>query len=184
MVRVAIVIIIILAAIVGLFLIKGDKAETTPYPTPSSTVQVPPTQPFDFDNQSINLDDQTLTFKDGSYNDNASHTAKIDHRVESPSGHLAAAILIDQPGGSGIFYYLVGAMMKDGQEVYSTPILLGDRIMFLKVTVEDPEEYDNGEIVVEYLDHGPNDPMSGEPTKQMNEKYAFEENGNLIHALH
>lgn len=183
MVRIGIVAIIILAAVAGLYLIKGETPKTTPSPIPSSSVMVPPTQPFDFANQTIKLDNQTLTFKDGMYSDNASHTAKIDRRVQSPAGNLAAAILIDNPGGSGTFYYLVGAMMKDGKEVYSTPVLLGDRILFLKATVEDPEEYDNGEIVVEYLDHGPNDPMSGEPTKQMDEKYSFEESGELMKVL-
>jgi hypothetical protein len=184
MVRIGIVVIIILSAIAGLYLIKGDQTETTPLPTPSSMVLVPPTQPFDFGNQTLMLDDQTLPFKDGSYTDNATHTAKIENRMQSASGNQAAAILIDQPGGSGTFYYLVGAVMKDGKEVYSTPILLGDRIKFVKASVSDPGDHDNGEITVEYVDRGPKDPMSAEPTKQMTKKYSFEDSGELIEVLH
>lgn len=188
MVRIGIVVIIILAAVAGLFLIKGDQPETTPYPTPSSMLLVPPSQPFDFGNQTFTLDDQALVFRSGTYTQSSqyegTHTADIKHISISPNASRAAAILIDQPGGSGTFYYLVGAMMKDGKEVYSTPVLLGDRILFMKAAVEDPGEHDNGEIVLEYLDHGPNDPMSGEPTKQMTKKYSFEDSGELIEVLH
>lgn len=187
MARVGIVAIIIMAALLGLYLIKGNKPEIATA-SPSPIVLVPPTSPFDFGNQTLFLDETKMSFSKGSYSvndpDAGLHTAKIDHQTINPAGNRAAAILADQPGGSGTFYYLVGAMLKDGKEIYTIPVLLGDRIMVQKITVDDPEEHDNGQITVEYLDRGPKEPMSATPTKQMIKKYSFEDSGELIEVLH
>lgn len=98
----------------------------------------------------------------------------------SPSGTRGAGILIDSPGGSGTFYYLVGATVKNGMNVYSEPVPLGDRIIIKSLTVKDAATHNHGEITVTYLDRPEGAPMSDEPTKEVVEKYAFENNGNLI----
>lgn len=146
-------------------------------PTPQAKIK-----PFDFVNKSIQIDDTTLAFKDGQYAD-ASHSATIEKKATSPDGMHSAALVIDQPGGSGTFYYLVGAIMKDGTEMYSSPVLLGDRIEFQTAEVADPGENDNGEITVTYLDRTPRQPMSATPTIEITKRYSFEDNGELIEVL-
>ena len=100
-------------------------------------------------------------------------------RTVSDSGLKAAAILISQSQGTGTFYYLVGSEMEDGQEVYSKPVLLDDRIEVSSVGVSD-----DGIIVVEYLTHAANQPMSSKPTKKVTAQFAFQDDGNLMSVLH
>lgn len=140
---------------------------------------------LDFNNESYELDDNKVTFMHGQFvpDGRAGHTASIQNQSLSPSGTRGAAILVDNPGGSGEFYYLVGGTLKSGRQIISEPMSLGDRIKIVSVKVEDPEENDNGEITVTYLDRGPNDPMASNPTIQKVVKYSFEASGNLIQAL-
>lgn len=144
--------------------------------------------PFDFGNQKIPLNNQTLTFIDGNYNNTNSvyglHQASISNQSVNPKGTRAAAILTDKPGGSGTFFYVVGAMLEDGHETYSTPVFLGDRIKIISVSVDDLGSEDNGIITVTFLGFPADAPLSAEPTEEMTAKYAFQDNGNLIEVLH
>lgn len=137
---------------------------------------------FDFGNQKMLVDGQLLTFVNGTYKSEG-HAALITNRHVNSAETRAVAIIADNPGGSGIFYYLVGAMRKDGKEVYSQPILLGDRIKPVSVSVDDPQAEDNGIITVTYLDRPQDAPMAAEPTQEVMTTYAFEDNGNLIMVL-
>jgi len=134
--------------------------------------------PFNFGAQRITLDKTVLTFSNGSFAVD-SDKATIGQRTVNSKGNKAAAIMTDQPGGSGTFYYLLGGSLGPNGEVYSKPVLLGDRIKFETLTVSD-----DGEIVVTYKTRAANAPMSSEPTKEMSVKYAFQDDGNLISVLH
>lgn len=138
--------------------------------------------PFDFGNQTIMLDDTALKFKDGSFTNNG-HQSTITHRTLNPTGDMAAAILVDNPGGSGTFYYLVSSMLINGQEVISQPVLLGDRVQIKSVSVANPSDKTNGEITVVYLDRPTNAPMVAEPTITKIVKYAFADGGELVPVL-
>jgi hypothetical protein len=113
-------------------------------------------------------------------NHTVQQSAQIEHNVVNPANTRGAAILIDNSDGSGTFYYLIGAMRKEKQDIYSAPIMLGDRIKILSVSVSNPQTYDNGVISVQYLDRSINAPMATEPTIPMTKKYTFQNNGNLI----
>lgn len=170
--------------LVSLPLIKSQ----TKTPPVISTATIPTqSMSFDFGNQKIMVGNQEITFASGSYTSSdttyGQHTAKIAHKSINPSGSRAAAIIIDNPGGSGTFYYLIGASVIDGREVYSAPIMLGDRIAIESVSVDDPQAEDNGIITVQYLDRSPNAPFTAEPTEKMTVQYAFEDYGNLIEVL-
>jgi hypothetical protein len=141
--------------------------------------------PFDFENQKYVLDDRDVSLHNGVYKSfDGQQTSTIAEQVISASRMKAAAVVIDQPGGSGSFYYLIGAMKKGGNDIYSQPISLGDRIKIVSVVVQDAQDHDNGEIVVDYLDHAADSSMAAEPTIQIIKKFAFEENGNLVEVLH
>jgi len=130
-----------------------------------NTSQVQKKQPFDFGSQSILLEGSTLVFMNGLYeSEDKTHTAQITNRTVNNTHDRAAAILIDSPGGSGTFYYLIGAIERGGEEMYSTPILLGDRIKIVSVSISNAEEQNNGEIEVKFLDRPDDAPMFEEPS--------------------
>jgi hypothetical protein len=172
---------LLLIFLAALFL--TNKQSFAPTPNDMSSMQ----ENFNFGNQTITLDGETLNFTNGKYENPdttyGQHTAEIVNKTTNSSGSQAAAILVDSPGGSGTFYYLIGASKIDGKEFYSTPISLGDRIKIVSVSVENPGATNNGIIIVKYLTRPENAPMSDDPTVEVTAKYAFEDSGNLIQVL-
>jgi len=71
----------------------------------------------------------------------------------------AAVVLISDPGGSGRFYDLVAVLDRNGNAFPVASAFLGDRIEISAVTIED------GQIVVDMLDRGPDEAMADEPTQ-------------------
>jgi hypothetical protein len=128
---------------------------------------------FDYANHTFRLNNSVLPFVNGAYN-SSGHTASMADRTTSPTGTMSAALLTDNPSGSGVFYYIVGGSMKGSQEVYSQPVLLGDRIKFESMLVSD-----DGTVFVEYLGRHANGPMAVEPTQKMSKKFSFQPDGNL-----
>jgi basic membrane protein A and related proteins len=70
----------------------------------------------------------------------------------------AAVVLIAETGGSGVFYTLYAVMDRNGLPYPVASVPLGDRIKLNDVDIQ------NGEIVVDLVTQGPDDPMS-DPTK-------------------
>jgi len=70
----------------------------------------------------------------------------------------AAFLLTQTSGGTGIFYYAVAALgSKDGCKG-TNAVLLGDRI------APQTTEFNNVEIIVNYADRKPNEPMTTNPS--------------------
>jgi hypothetical protein len=130
--------------------------------------------PFDFGNQTIRLDHEVLHFTNGFYRSpDGQHTARLIDRKVNQSTTRSAAILIDNPAGSGIFYYVIGAARADGKERYSTPVFLGDRIKIETVSVS------GDTAMIHYLDHPAHSPIGTPPTKPVTVTYTIQANGNL-----
>lgn len=71
----------------------------------------------------------------------------------------SAFILTSNNSGSGVFYYLVVAVINNSGEYDGTNgVLIGDRI------IPKTTEFRNGEIVVNYLDRKFEEPMSTKPS--------------------
>ena len=85
---------------------------------------------------------------------------------------FAAVILITDPGGSGTFYDLATVVEQDGSLINTTTLNLGDRLQIRSLAVED------GQIVLEAVTHGPNDPMCC-PTQLVRNTYAMKD-GALV----
>lgn len=69
-----------------------------------------------------------------------------------------SAILVDQPGGSGAFYYAV-ALLDDGATIKASNVfLLGDRIKVTSTSIE------KGYIVISLLERKSDEPMSATPS--------------------
>jgi hypothetical protein len=65
-----------------------------------------------------------------------------------------AFILTETAGGSGTFYIVVAALGSGEGYKGTNSILLGDRIRPQSLEIQD------GEIIVNYLDHGPGEPLA------------------------
>lgn len=180
-----VVIAIVILFAIGICLAKQESTAT---PVISTATIPTPAMSFDFGNQKIMLNDAELTFVNDVYaaadKTYGQHTASITNKSINLSQTRAAAILLDNPDGSGTFYYLVGASLIDGKESYSTPVLLGDRIKVQSVTVDNMGAEDNGIITVNYLTHAAEDALATEPTEKVTARYAFQDDGNLIEVLH
>lgn len=175
----------VLAVVLAIFIVT---LVTSNYTDKSiDAIPAPFMQPawLDFNNETYELENNKITFMHGQFVPDGitGHNASIQNQSLSPSGTRGAAIIIDNPGGSGVFYYLVGGSLKSGRQIISEPVSLGDRIKIVSVKVGDPESEDNGEIIVTFLDRGPNDPMASDPTIKKVVKYSFEANGNLIQVV-
>jgi heat shock protein HslJ len=81
----------------------------------------------------------------------------------------AAVALVTDPGGSGTFFELAAVVNRDGNPEHVTSISLGDRAQIEALSIE------AGQIVVEMITHGPDDPMCC-PTQQVVQTYALQGN--------
>jgi hypothetical protein len=79
----------------------------------------------------------------------------------------AAVILTSTGGGSGTFYELHAMVVRDGRLYDAAWTQLGDRVQINSVAIQ------NGEIVVDMVTHGPNDPQCC-PTQQVVQTYALQ----------
>jgi hypothetical protein len=90
----------------------------------------------------------------------------------------AALILIQNPGGSGTFYYIGANMFDSINKKYTgtNALLLGDRILPENISVE------KGEIIVKYKERKNDEPMTQTPSVEVLKKY-WVENGMLKEIL-
>lgn len=82
-------------------------------------------------------------------------------------------LLTENSGGSGTFYYVVAALNSDGGYTGTNGVLLGDRI------APQTTEFKNAEIVVNYTDRNPGEPMTTRPSLGVS-RYFKIENQTLV----
>ena len=85
----------------------------------------------------------------------------------------AALLLVQDPGGSGTFYYIAAALNEGNVAKGTNAILLGDRI------APQTLELRNGQVIVNYAIRKPGEPMSTQPSQGVS-KYFNVENGVLV----
>lgn len=78
----------------------------------------------------------------------------------------AVVILVNEPGGSGTFYYVAAAYNDGSHFIGSTALLLGDRIDMRSVTVE------NGTVIVSYSDHGRTQAIAYTAQKRLERRFS------------
>jgi heat shock protein HslJ len=84
----------------------------------------------------------------------------------------AAVILVTDPGGTGTYRYLAVVTNQNGSPENVASQLLGDRIKVKSLSIR------SGEISVEMITHGPNDPMCC-PTLEVTQDYLLQ-GGKLV----
>lgn len=80
-----------------------------------------------------------------------------------------AYLITHEPGGSGTFFYLVGALQqRDGSYKGSQAMYIGDRI------APQTTEFRNGLVIINYAERGPREPMTAQPSyaKSLYAKYS------------
>ncbi len=85
----------------------------------------------------------------------------------------AAVILVSDPGGSGTFYELAAVLNQNGHPRHITSFALGDRVQVQQFNIRD------GEIVVQMLTQGQDDPMCC-PTQLVRNHYRLQEDTLII----
>lgn len=80
-----------------------------------------------------------------------------------------AMIVSHDPGGSGTFYYVVGATNSDGGYLGTNGVLMGDRIIPQSVAIRD------GVIIARYLDRHLGESMSTTPSVERSKHLILEE---------
>jgi hypothetical protein len=86
-----------------------------------------------------------------------------------------AFLLTQNSGGSGTFYYAAVALKTPQGYQGTNAVLLGDRI------APQTTEIRNGELIVNYADRNPGEPMTTQPSLGVS-KYLLVENGSLAEA--
>ncbi len=89
-----------------------------------------------------------------------------------------AFLITQQPGGSGTFYYLAGAINDGGKYLGTEAMLIGDRIAPQTTEFRQLEAPYGARVIVNYADRLPLDPMTTAPSvgKSIYAKYSAESN--------
>lgn len=84
----------------------------------------------------------------------------------------SAILLVQDSGGTGLFYYLVSVVSDAGVVKNTNSIFIGDRIDPVSISIE------NGKIKLSIVDRDVDEPMAAEPTVKIT-KY-FEVKNNVL----
>ena len=85
----------------------------------------------------------------------------------------AAVIIVQNPGGSGTFYYIAAAINTGNSAKGTNAILLGDRIAPQNIEIA------SGEIIANYADRRPNESFAVQPSIGVS-KYFFLSGTTLV----
>lgn len=80
----------------------------------------------------------------------------------------SVVILVNQPGGSGTFYYVSALLNASGGTTATPALILGDRIKVNGVRI------DGKTIVVELLDRAPGQPMTVSPSVSVTKRFSVD----------
>lgn len=128
-----------------------------------------PSVNFDPLNAPYTIDSQTITLVNGKAETEAApgSATKIITMIfgEPIRGDLngdgktdAALMLMQNPGGSGTFYYIAAALNTDTGARGTNAILLGDRVAPQNVEIK------NGQVIANYTERKPDEPMTAQPS--------------------
>jgi heat shock protein HslJ len=157
------VIILLIVSILSIKLYKPSllSKNTPPAPTTSS--------PFDPKNASYTIDGNVFTLKDGKASQDIAPRSATKNTLQifgepvygdinGDSINDIAILLVNNPGGSGTFYYAVLAVSKNGTHSVTNALLLGDRIAPQTIAVS------NGRAVYNYAERKAGEPMTTPPS--------------------
>ncbi len=132
---------------------------------------------FDPTNATYVIEGQSVTLVNGKFEASAapdSATETTTTLFERAAGDLngdgrsdAAVILVQNPGGSGTFYYVAAAINTPSGAQGTNAILLGDRIAPQNISIK------NEAVVMNYADRNPGEPFSTPPSVGITKYFAY-----------
>jgi len=185
---------IVLTAIAGVVLTACQPTPATEVASIAPTVapvQISTQAPTDnttlIENGTYLIDGQSITLVDGVAESEAAPgsaskqiTRYFGNAVEvdlNADGMMDSVFLLQQEnGGSGVFYYVAAAIKTADGYTGTNAIFLGDRIAPQSTNVN---PNDLSQIVVNYADRNPGEPMSASPSLGVSKTFKFE-NGSLV----
>jgi hypothetical protein len=153
--------------------------------TLSGEMAAPEATPIDYRNAAYRIEDRTVSLIDGSAtmpvapgSEGVMKTSVLQGPafadLNGDQAKDAVVILRDEPGGSGIFYY-VAALTADGQS--SKAVLLGDRVRIKSIEVKPA-----GVIEVVVLERAPGELMTALPSVERVRTFVLNQ-GELSEAI-
>jgi hypothetical protein len=88
--------------------------------------------------------------------------------LDAKDGQDAAVILMEEPGGSGTFYYLAAVINQNGNPRNVATAFIGDRVKINTLSIE------GNQIIVKILTRRENEPMASPPTLEVTRQYKLE----------
>jgi predicted lipoprotein with Yx(FWY)xxD motif len=171
---------VVIILILGAWLLVAHKAVA---PTGAPVTQATQSAVSEYKNATYTIDGQPVTLVNG-YSEVASAPGSVSKTITKFFGNEAtgdlngdgipdtAFLLTQTGGGSGTFYYVVVALKAANGYTGTNAVLLGDRIAPQTTQIE------YGEVVVNYADREPSEPMTMKPSVGMS-KYLRVEKGML-----
>ena len=164
-----VILILILVIIVLLFYIAWGNKNNPSNVKDKNQSPVVSNLKFDPLNFSYDIEGEKIVLKDGSSSMDIvpGSAEKLDTVVfDKPAiGDLnndniqdSALVLVQDSGGTGLFYYLVAVVYDAGITKNTNSVFIGDRIDPKNISIN------NGVITFNYLDRKQDDPMSADPT--------------------
>jgi len=128
--------------------------------------ELPPSTSSAAKNATYEIEGQSVTLIDGRNEEPVPNSSTVvttevwgeptTTTIEGDSADFAAVVLLQQPGGSGSFYYIAACVDNaDGTCTGTNAILIGDRVAIQNVLIQDDET-----IIVNYATQAPGDPLS------------------------
>jgi hypothetical protein len=173
---ISIICVAVLAALAGFYFFNREKGNL------SEDSSIPPSS--DYKNAVYEIDGRSIVLVDG-YSEMEIGPESAPKLVTKYFGNESfgdingdgiedkAFLLFQQSGGTGTFFYAVAAIKVDGGYLGTNGIFLGDRIAPQTTQIE------NGQIIINYADRNPGEPMTARPSLGVS-KYLRFENGKLI----
>lgn len=177
-----------LVLVVGLYFVftNSNLLNTSTTDTESPTITSEPEQAVEPGNDPLNatysIDGQNINLVNGINEEqipNSSTNISTKNFSEpiygelnesiNDSGEDATFILVQDPGGSGTFYYVVASISTDEGYLGTNGILLGDRI-----APQTQEILEDGNIVVNYAERAGGESMAEEPTGAVSRYFKVE----------
>jgi hypothetical protein len=170
------VLLLIIAAIVGLYFAGKSKAPAAKIDTKTTSYKA------DLSNLSFSTDDGPIALENGkgeraNGTDLKDEFALTDIRatgdLNNDGQDDSAGFIIENSAGTGVFVYVAAAVSGNVTYKGTNAVFIGDRVEPTDISIA------NGTLTVKYLDRGPTEPFSADPSISTTKTLVYK-NGELI----
>ena len=173
--KIIIIILVVLLGVAAYYFIPSSPSVGKALPGTSKDSEFHP----DPSNATFVFDDGSISLSSGKYETKITSGSALTEEIDlmdkfgygdiNQDGKNDTALLLAQyGGGSGVFIYVAAYVSGPVSYKGSDAIFIGDRIAPQSLSI------DGKTITVKYLDRGPNDPFSAEPTISTTKQFIYQ----------